>query len=478
VNDGTPGGDGYASVPCLNFGTVPGYKNLKATFDPTGVDPLACIINAAGVCATATTSSNFLVETTPGVPTRLVVIGSPGSTSAQAGVAMDAQPVLEVQDGSVSHNPVILTSALTLSAVTVTNSDGTPCTKCDVSSFTPTWDLAAGRVTLSGLALGGEVTKTYKLTFGSGSLTPATALVTVSGAGAADKIEAIDPSGGIYPLVTYDAFAAVSPNPTARVRDKYDNNVAGAGVAWVRTDALPGGSISAPTPAGGTGSNGQSYAVWTLGNGDNALEARLSGLTPAIFSAHAAADTLAACTVSGSQKKIDLAKYSSGISGYLGNLSILVPLGHQGSIRSAELAMSVTGQSSGTGGYTTSIRAYRLNSSGAKILPAIATGAPYNASNPSDQTLRIPGDNGSPAPIRFNLVPTSGINTAVVGAERVAVEVQVTAASTRTFQVWYNTRTVSPSPCYESKVFAAGVTNFITGTATRGVNFNIRNFKY
>jgi hypothetical protein len=467
----TTGSDGVATLPCLNFGTTVGYKNLQVTFDPTGVDPLACIVDPDTQACNNAIDVNFLVQTKPASPAKLVVIGSPGLTSAQAGVAMVPQPVLEVQDAF--GNPASLTSDVTISSVTVTNQDGTSCgATCTLSSFTSTTNQATGRVTLSGLALGGVVGTTYKLTFTSGSWTPATALVAVTAAGAPSLIEAFLPSGGNY-VGTFDALSPVSPNPTVRVRDAFTNNIAGANVSWARNDALAGGSISSAATV--TDANGQSFVTWTLGDGSNSLSASLTGLplvTAATFTATAAKFVLAACDPSGNQKKTALASYDAGISGYLGNLSILATA--NGSIRSAELAMSVTGQSSGTGGYVTDIRAYRASGTGKGVL--IASGKPFNASNPSDQTLLIPGDNGNPALIRFNLTPVAG--AAVSAGEKVIFEVQITAPSNRTFQVWYNTKTTVGTSCHESKVYGAGVTNFSTGAATRGVNFNIRNFIY
>jgi hypothetical protein len=72
-------------VPCINFGTKVGYKNLKATFDPTDVDPLACILDAAGACAPATTSVNFLVQTTAAAASKIVLVPPPaGGPTAPA----------------------------------------------------------------------------------------------------------------------------------------------------------------------------------------------------------------------------------------------------------------------------------------------------------------------------------------------------------------------------------------------------------
>lgn len=65
--------NGMASLPCLNFGTLAGFKNLQVTFDPTQVltgpgfapGEQPCMIGAAGVCDNSVTA-NFLIETVPG----------------------------------------------------------------------------------------------------------------------------------------------------------------------------------------------------------------------------------------------------------------------------------------------------------------------------------------------------------------------------------------------------------------------------
>jgi hypothetical protein len=50
--------DGYAAPGCVDFGPTPGYKNLKATFDPTQVDDLACMVDA-GTCVPGAEASVF-----------------------------------------------------------------------------------------------------------------------------------------------------------------------------------------------------------------------------------------------------------------------------------------------------------------------------------------------------------------------------------------------------------------------------------
>lgn len=66
------GVDGRAALPCLNFGTIPGYSNVKAEFDPSSLNfPGADLVFVGKQGDTAPTpgySVNFLVEATGLVP--------------------------------------------------------------------------------------------------------------------------------------------------------------------------------------------------------------------------------------------------------------------------------------------------------------------------------------------------------------------------------------------------------------------------
>jgi hypothetical protein len=669
-------GGGYASVPCINFGTTPGYKNLRVTFDPTGVDPLACIINAQGLCATTTTTVNFLVETVAGAATKLFVVTAPAT--AQAGEPLSPQPVIQLRDqnnNNVAKPGVIVTAALngggTLggSATATTNASGvatfgnleiqggignrsltfTSGSLASVTSGTialqagaayglriatepsttaqagvafatqpsvqvvDEWNndvatagitvaavLASGDGTLAGTltdatdanglaefadlridgsigdrtlkftstglaevtsgttigitpgtatklvmvtqpsgtaaagvafatqpsvklqdawdndvtaqvvavtaglasgdpALAGTLTRntvggvatfsdlridgaagSRTLSFSGGSLAGTTSGSVVVGAGAAAVIRTWMPTSAPVAATSYNygtgaEGVAVTDAPRVRVTDLWNNPVDGATVTWSPINAANG--AVADVGSGGTTSGGGLARItsWTLGQGTSTLNASIAGAGPVTFTAAAGQVTIAACTVSGNQKKVDLAAYSAANNGYLGRLATKAV--NAGLVRSAELAMSVTGQSSGTGGYPTEIRAYRVTSTGGRGT-LLATGNPYNAAAPSDLTLRIPGDNGSPALIKFNLTPVAGQVVAV--GEVIHFEVQVTAASNRTFQVWYNTKTTAGTTCAESKVFpnSSATTNLLTGTAIKGVTLTTRNYSY
>ena len=127
--------------------------------------------------------------------------------------------------------------------------------------------------------------------------------------------------------------------------------------------------------------------------------------------------------------------------------------------------MSVTGQSSGSGDYPTTLRAYRKNDNGTKGA-LVATFKPYNASTPTDRTLKLPGSNSSPAAIKLTLEgSTTGL---AIPPEMLIFELEIKAASTRTFQVWYNTKTTTGTPCATSKLYNPGA---VTSTNLSTFNF-------
>lgn len=218
--------NGEASPACLNFGNKVGFKNLKVTFDPTGVDAEACIIDIfTGVCATETTSLNFLVATIAGDPAKLALVNAPGATAAQAGVAMDPQPILQVQDAG--GNDVTGLAADIPVTVTVTRADGT--VGGTLSAFTATTDRPAGRVTLAGLALGGTVGTTYQLTFGAPTFVAVTDTVTITAAGTPTALT-------VAPVAVNAAAGGVVPALVASVRDAFANGVAGTTVTVASSD--------------------------------------------------------------------------------------------------------------------------------------------------------------------------------------------------------------------------------------------------
>jgi len=212
--------NGEASPPCLNFGNTVGFKNLGVTFDPTLLDDEACMILDAASGCDDELALNFLIATVAGDPAKVDVFNVPGAT-AQAGVAMVDQPILQLRDAG--NNPVTNLAADVTVNVSVKKADGT--VGGSLSAFTSTTNKALGRVSLAGLALGGTVGTTYRLTFTSPGLASDSADITVTAPGAAANF-AVTPAsataqaGGLIPTITAtitDAFGNGVPDVTVGV---------------------------------------------------------------------------------------------------------------------------------------------------------------------------------------------------------------------------------------------------------------------
>jgi hypothetical protein len=88
----------------------------------------------------------------------------------------------------------------------------------------------------------------------------------------------------------------------------------------------------------------------------------------------------------------------------------------------------------------------------------------------------LPGNNSSPTTIKFTEDPTS--TGGVTPPEMLIFELEIKAASTRTFQVWYNTKPATT--CLTSKLYTPGTvtstTNF--GSTTQflaGLHLKVKN---
>ena len=82
----------------------------------------------------------------------------------------------------------------------------------------------------------------------------------------------------------------------------------------------------------------------------------------------------------------------------------------------------------------------------------------------------------APSPIPFIMVPTSSASLVNVG-ETIILELQITAASTRTFQVWYNTKTDVGTDCYNTVLYTPALVtpNFTTSGFLRGLHLKVTN---
>jgi hypothetical protein len=408
--------------------------------------PVASVEQTLTFSSTGTNSPTAKVTPSAGDAKNLTVETAP--VAGQLGKALTTQPKVKVTDE--------WTNAVSGATVTVALTAGggtlgcvSPATGCDTAPATG----AGGTTTFSSLMITGPVAGVQQtLTFSSTGTTAQPATVTPT-AGDATTIIANSPLGGTYG--SFAPFTPVSPNPQVKVTDAYGNPIASAGIVWQLASTLTGASLS--STATSTSATGLSSVTWTLGDGGNGLTAFLgttSGPSAGFTATSSTGVTIAACTLAGTTKKTDLAKFSS--TGYKGYFSILSS--GKGMIRSVEMQMSVTGQSSGTGNYVTWLRAYRKNGDGTRGTE-IATFKP----NTSDKTLKLPGSNSSPSLVKFNLDPSStGLATP---PEMLIFELEITAPSTRTFQIWYNTKTTAGLSCATSKLYTPGAvtpTNLLT----------------
>lgn len=439
---------GCTTAPVTGANGTTTFANLTITGPVAGVEQTLTFTSGtltkdAKVTPTVGDATNLTIETAP--------------VAGQLGKALTTQPTVKVTDAWT--NPIAgasVTAALTAGGGTL--GCVSPATGCTTAPATG----ALGTSTFSALTVTGTVAGVVQtLTFSSAGTTAQTATVTPS-AGDPSLITATNPAGGTY-ATPFAPFAAASPSPEVRVTDAWSNPVA-APVYWKLTSTLTGSVVSTPTTsAAGTGLSSTS---WTLGDGNIGLNGYLNsgytGATAAFTAVTTTGLSLAACTASGTTKKTDLATYSSTVSGYRGYFSILSS--GQGMVRSVEVNMSVTGQSSGAGNYVTTLTAFRKNADGTKGAQ-IATFKPST----SDQTLQLPGNNGSPTKVVFALNPQS--TGVVIPPEMMIFELAITAPSSRTFQIWYNTRTTAGTPCATSKLYQPGaVTNSATfnfGTTTQ-----------
>jgi alpha-tubulin suppressor-like RCC1 family protein len=194
------------------------------------------------------------------VPVRLALVVAPPST-AQSGVALTPQPVLEVQDGS--GNAVAVQGR---QVVAVLASQGGTLT----GTLEATTN-AQGRAAFANLGLSGPA-GVRTIRFDSPGLSSASADPITVGAGTAATLTA---AGGNFQ--TAPAGTSVAVAPAVLITDQFNNPVANAPVTFAV--ASGGGSIV----AGSTTTNGSGVATlggWTLGTavGLNTLTATSSAV--------------------------------------------------------------------------------------------------------------------------------------------------------------------------------------------------------
>jgi hypothetical protein len=422
----TTNASGFAALGCVNFGNTVGFKNLQATINPataTGVAGGGILEVTVTACdpdcaesGSPTTTLNWLVETTAGNASKLTL--NQTSWTAAAGAALSPQPAVTVRD---RLDNVVTTSTALITASTTPPAGATG----GLIAGTTTATASSGVATFSGLGIAGKAV-VWTVSFGSGTLTPATASVTVT-AGTPVEIKTFMPPGPTAAAsYTYSTGlvpgGAVTPAPQVLVRDTYGNPVGGAALTWSPLTGSNGsvltvGALGASTATSGATIGTAQVSSWVLGDGANEIDAALTdfpAITPAQFFASTPTGVANFSCTTGTSKR-DLVPWSLTRPG--------------AAVKEVTIWMSVTGQSSYTAGYQSILQVYETQAA----FLAGGTGARTVAG-----TVQLPGNNGNPTAVTFSLPSAlpkiSGNNT-------LYFRLNITAPDNRKFQLWYGSST-------------------------------------
>lgn len=408
--------NGFAALECVNFGSTLGFKNLQAVIDPSTAEGIAgdgidevTVTACDPICgvAGATTSLNWLVTTTTGNPAKLTLESM--ATTAAAGATFLPQPVLNVRD---RLNNLVLTNSVVVTATATPPAGGTGGL---INNSTPT--SASGVVTFSNLGIGGTA-GVWGVTFSSGTLTPASANITIT-TGPAATIQTYMPpgptAGSIHTYTTgLTPGGLASPAPTVIVKDAYGNPVSGTPLTWSPLLGSNGSVLDIGSGGTTTATGTAQVGSWTFGDGLSQVAANITALpdgTPAQFSASTPTGVPNFSCLVGSSKR-DLVPWS-------------VPRPNS-AVKEVTIWMSVTGQSNLTQPYPATLRVYENSASFTS-----PTGIPARIVNGS---VLLPGNNGSPTAVTFSL-PTS--LPRISGNNTLYFRLSITAPDNRKFQLWY-----------------------------------------
>jgi hypothetical protein len=172
-----------------------------------------------------------------GLVTKLAIT-TPPSTSAQSGVAIPTQPVVQLQDAGGNN-----VSTANVSVTATVSTGGT------LTGTAAVLTNANGQAVFSGLTISGLI-GSYTLTFTSGTLTPAVSgAISLSAGPATQLFLSTQPSAGAQSGI---AFAQ---QPVVQLRDNGNNNVSSGGIS-VAVAVSAGGTLGGTTPVL-TNSSGQ-----------------------------------------------------------------------------------------------------------------------------------------------------------------------------------------------------------------------------
>src|SRR5204862_415780 len=224
------------------FGQQPVVQLRDAAGNPVsqaGVTVTATIASApaggAGTVANASTTTaasgatgssvTFTATGTAGTATKLVITTAP-SSSAQSGVTLVRQPVLQLQDANsnpVNESGVVVTATVAPAGATPGNATATTGT--------------SGAATFNGLTLTGTA-GAYTLSFAATGLPPVASGPITLRAGAATELSlTTQPSG------TAQSGVAFAQQPVVQVRDGAGNAVSQSGVTVTAAIASGGGAL-------------------------------------------------------------------------------------------------------------------------------------------------------------------------------------------------------------------------------------------
>src|SRR5206468_1993356 len=246
-------GEGYTLTAAATGLT--GGASANFTITPRAAKLLVFTVQPSGAAAGAVI--------TPAVP-----LTTQPSSSAQSGVALAQQPVVQLQDANsnpVSQAGVTVTAAIATGGGTL----GGTLTATTIGS---------GAATFTNLAITGAAGD-RTLSFSATGLTAATSTTVTITAGTATQL-----SITTQPSSTAQSGAAFAQQPVVQLRHAGGNPVSQAGVTVTAAIATGGGTLGGTLTATTNGSGVASFTNLSISGttGDRTLSFSATGLTPAV----------------------------------------------------------------------------------------------------------------------------------------------------------------------------------------------------
>ena len=405
-----------------------------ATFSNLRIDGLigARTLSFSATGLTGVGSASFTV--TAGDAAALAIDTEPSAT-ATAGLAFAQQPVIGLRDafGNVATTPNV--------SVTASITTGGAGTLAGTLSKTT----VSGVATFTDLRIDGVV-GSRTLAFTSGSLTSVTSSAIAVGAGAASVVQTYMPTSAPVAAASYSygtglPVGPVDDPPQVRVTDAFGNPVANIGITWSPASASNGATVTPGTGGATTSAAGLAkVSSWSLGDGFNQVIAEIAGsTTPATF------------TGTG---PTGLALFSCGLGGSKADIGWLTIKTPAGTVRTVNLWMSVTGQSSSIATYPATISIRKNGPTGAVV-------------GGGSGGVTLPGNNGNPTAVTFTLSDEVFVSESGGASGNNALWIELTfpgLVATRKMQVWYQNVKRPTGDCSNARVYEPGsITKSKTG---------------